>query len=462
VLLPYGLESSLRRLPVATFTLIGLCVVAFLLQLALPGASDDAIGEKITEIYKYYYSHQGLSAPESILPWLTESSRLSSVLSATLEADDAPTATATEQTTFNNLVKEYETMLHSRPTWRFGFHSQGNPLGLLLHMFLHGGWAHLLSNMWILWLVGFKIEDLWGRWVYLALYLVGGLVAAMAHVLITGSDAPMVGASGAIAALMGAFLLRLYKTRIQFVYFGMFFFRPVFKRFSLAAYVVLPFWFVKEGLIAATGQSGNVATWAHLAGFAFGVVVAFIFRVTNLEQNWLTDGQKREEIKGIEELDQAEAYVMSGMGRQAEEPLNRYLKLHPEDAYAWELLARARRETNGDYQSAVKRTVQLYLKQQMPARAAQLLEYFNFGAGLKMTLHLLAHFENPEELLGAALSKELSSPYAPKAALILAERFPSETSSELVQRVYERTTDLEWQERLERQLIKESKHPTFT
>jgi hypothetical protein len=92
-------------------------------------------------------------------------------------------------------------MLHSKPTWRFGFHSHGNLLGLLLHMFLHGGWAHLLSNMWLLWLVGFKIEDLWGRWVFVGLYLSGGIVAAVLHTPITGIDAPLVGASGAIAAL---------------------------------------------------------------------------------------------------------------------------------------------------------------------------------------------------------------------------------------------------------------------
>lgn len=453
MLLPYGLESSLRRLPVATFTLIGLCIFAFLLQLAFPGASNDALGGKISEIYQYYYSHPGLTAPESILPWLDEESGLSVMFSATLEADDATTATPAEQTTFNNLVKDYETMLHSRATWRFGFHLQGNPLGLLLHMFLHGGWAHLLSNMWLLLLVGFKIEDLWGRWVYIGLYLSGGIVAAMAHVVITGSNAPLVGASGAIAALMGAFLLRLYKTRIQFVYFGMFMFRPVFKRFSLAAYVVLPFWFIKEGLVAVTGQSGNVATWAHLIGFAFGVVVAFIFRVTNVEQNWLTDEQKREETKGIEDLDEAEALVKTGMGRQAIEPLERYLNLQPEDAYAWELLARARRSMNGDYREAAKRAAQFYLKQDMAVRAAHLLEDFGLEPGLKMTLHLLAHFDKPEELLQAALRKEVSSPYAPKAALILAERFPSEHSSELLQRVYEVTADLEWRERLEPHLL---------
>jgi membrane associated rhomboid family serine protease len=449
VLLPYGLESSLRRLPIATLSIIALCFVAFLLQLAFPGTSNEILGSKIYEIYQYYYTHPGLEAPESVAVWLKQESKMSAVLGATLEAENAPNATPSDQQTFDKMVQEYETMLRSKPAWRFGFHSHGNPLGLFFHMFLHGGWVHLLSNMWLLWLVGFKIEDLWGRWVFLGLYLSGGVVAAMSHVLITGTDLPLVGASGAIAALMGAFLLRLYKTRIHFVFFALVFLRPVFKRFSLPAYVVLPFWFLKEGFVAFTGQSGNVATWAHLAGFAFGVVVTFIFRATKLEQSWLTDEQKREEIKGIDDLEEGEAFVTSGMGRQAIVPLERFLKANPDDAYGWELLVRAKRISNDDFQEAAKKAVQLYLKQENPVRAAHLLEDFNVTASLKLVLHLLTHFQKPGAVLEAALARETTSPYAPKAALILAERYEGEKTSELVRRVYEGTNEVEWRERLE-------------
>jgi membrane associated rhomboid family serine protease len=202
-------------------SIIVLCSTTFLLQLAFPGASNKALTSKIYEIYQYYYSHPGLRVPESVAPWLSQTSDWSRVLESTVEAEDVPKVTPADQATFDKKVQEYETMLHSKPAWRFGFHSHGNPLGLFLHMFLHGGWAHLLSNMWLLWLVGFKIEDLWGRWVFLGLYLSGGIAAAMSHVLITGTNTPLVGASGAIAALMGAFLLRLYKTRIHFVFFAL-------------------------------------------------------------------------------------------------------------------------------------------------------------------------------------------------------------------------------------------------
>jgi hypothetical protein len=212
---------------------------------------------------------------------------------------------------------------------------------------------------------------------------------------------------------------------------------------------VLPFWFVKEGFVAFTGQSGNVATWAHLAGFAFGVVIAFMFRATRLEQRWLSDEQKREEIKGIEDLETAEAFVTTGLGRQALEPLKRFLKMHPEDAYAWELLARAKRISNDDFQESAKKAVQLYLRQENPVRSAHLLEEFGVSASLKLVLHLLAHFEKPGEVLEAALSRETTSPYAPKAALMLGERYGSEKSSDIVRRVYEGTSDVEWRERLE-------------
>lgn len=115
-----------------------------------------------------------------------------------------------EQAQLNAMAAELERDLAKRPERRFGFWSGGSLLGILFHRFMHSSWSHLIGNMWLLVLIGFKIEDLWGHWVFSALYLAGGLVAANPQASIASFDVPMVGASGAIAALMGAFLLRLY------------------------------------------------------------------------------------------------------------------------------------------------------------------------------------------------------------------------------------------------------------
>lgn len=414
-----------------------------------PGATSKQVSDSVFKIYQYYHSHTGLEAPKHIQSWLQTSDAMSQLFKESLEAEGQTQATAEKQQIFNQMIADYDKLLSALLVWKYGFHSGGHPLGLLLHMFLHASWFHLISNMWLLWLIGFKIEDLWGKWVFLGLYFVGGIVAALAYVAITGSQSPLIGASGAIAALMGAFLLRLYKTRIKFVFVALVFLRLRIKHFSLPAYVALIFWFLREGFVVLTGQSGNVATWAHLVGFAFGVLVAFIFRITKVENYWLTEGQKYEDIKGIQDREDAEAYVGSGMFQQAKTPLMRYLKIHSEDAYAWELLARTERGLTSNYQEAAKRAIQLYLKQDMSVRAAKLLEEFAIESNLKMILHLLNHFDEPQAILEKALHKEPDSPYAPKAALLFASKYSNGNPSQLVQAVYAKTNDLEWRERLE-------------
>lgn len=110
-------------------------------------------------------------------------------------------------------------------------------------MFLHTGWLHLIGNMWFLWLAGFILEDRWGRVIYPIFYLLAGIAASLFHVLFYhGSLAPVLGASGAIAALMGGFLVRFPKLKIEMMWF-MLIFRVRFKAY---AYWLLPMWLFME------------------------------------------------------------------------------------------------------------------------------------------------------------------------------------------------------------------------
>ena len=162
----------------------------------------------------------------------------------------------------------------------------GLSLGLFTHQFAHGGYLHLVGNMIFLWFTGANMEYRWGAAVWGAVYLVGGAAAALAYTLLHPTSAiPLVGASGAVATAMGAFLACHYKTRIKCWYFYFLFFRFKSGTFIAPAYVTLPIWFLIELVLSAfEGDQGGVANSAHVAGFVFGLAVALLLRTTGIEQ----------------------------------------------------------------------------------------------------------------------------------------------------------------------------------
>ena len=145
-------------------------------------------------------------------------------------------------------------------------------------MFLHGSWMHLLGNMWFLWLFGNNIEDSMTRPRFLAFYLLCGLAAAMAQVWANpSSGVPMVGASGAISGVMGAYLVLFPRVRVWTIIPLGFFFHSM----ALPAWVMLIYWAflqVAGGVTSpAAEQTGGVAFWAHVGGFVAGVVLIKMF-----------------------------------------------------------------------------------------------------------------------------------------------------------------------------------------
>lgn len=146
-------------------------------------------------------------------------------------------------------------------------------LSLFTTMFLHGGWLHLLGNMWFLWLFGNNVEDRLGHVPYALFYLGGGLVATFCHWLTgTASVTPVIGASGAIAAMLGAYAVTWPTAKVRCVLFLLVFFLIV----QVPALLVLGLWLVEQLLEGANalnlGMDGGVAWWAHIGGFAMGAV----------------------------------------------------------------------------------------------------------------------------------------------------------------------------------------------
>ncbi len=162
-------------------------------------------------------------------------------------------------------------------------------LSLVSSMFLHGGWLHLLGNMWYLWIFGDNIEDRLGHLRFLVFYLVAGIVSALAHAFFNpGSPVPTVGASGAIAGVLGAYAQAFPRARVVTLVPIFFFFQVI----ALPALLVLGLWFVFQFLSGALSMggagSGGVAWWAHIGGFAFGyVVMAWLSRPAKRSGAWV-------------------------------------------------------------------------------------------------------------------------------------------------------------------------------
>ncbi len=151
-------------------------------------------------------------------------------------------------------------------------------LTLLTSMFLHGSWFHIIGNMVFLWAFGPAMEDLMNPWRFTLFYLLGGLVAMLAQVAASpNSPIPTLGASGAIAAVMGAFLVTYPRDDIRTLFFFFFFFRITF----IPAILLIGFWFLIQVLnvgAVAHVQHGGVAYVAHVGGFLYGVLAVRLFR----------------------------------------------------------------------------------------------------------------------------------------------------------------------------------------
>ena len=146
------------------------------------------------------------------------------------------------------------------------------------HMFLHGGWLHLIGNMWFLWIFGGNVEDSMGHGRFIAFYLLCGLAAAAAQIYVNPrSGVPMVGASGAIGGVMGAYILLYPWVQVKMLLFLGF----IWKTFTISAVWMLGYWFVVQlvgGVGAIGAHGGGVAFWAHVGGFVAGALLVLVFR----------------------------------------------------------------------------------------------------------------------------------------------------------------------------------------
>lgn len=240
------------RFPVVTVTIMVANILVFLYQLALSGAGT---GENAGQ-WLFTWWEAGCDVPLQFAQMLRFSQ---------LAAEDVFTfrfgAVPCEITHGIDLPP-----LAPFPVW----------FTLLTSMFMHAGLLHILGNMWYLWIFGDNIENAFGRLGYGGFYLLSGLAAAFAQIFVSPSSViPMVGASGAISGVLGAYLvLYPYGRILTLVPLFPFFVRLIY----LPAIVLLGFWFLMQflGGISSTINGGGVAYWAHAGGFAAGALFAWL------------------------------------------------------------------------------------------------------------------------------------------------------------------------------------------
>jgi len=331
------------------------------------------------------------------------------------------------QEEMDSLAQQYVTFSAASLTQQYAFvPAHPRALTYLTANFLHGGWLHLIGNMWFLWLAGFVLEDVWGRPLYTVFYLVAGAAALQFHAWTNpGSLVPTLGASGAVAALMGAFLVRFPKMKIRMAW--LFAFRII--RFNAPAYTLLPLWLLLEVFYgAAFGGSSGVAHWAHVGGFAFGAIAAVALRYSGLEQKANQAVESKVSWTADPAIDQAHELIEQGQFDAAGELLKQHLAAQADSVDAAILLCDVYRKKNdaSAFQQATAQLCALHLKLREPEAAWQDYEEFLNAGGTQLPA-------NTRMELGRALEEQQNFERALSEYLSLAENCASERAGLMAQ-----------------------------
>jgi membrane associated rhomboid family serine protease len=390
MLIPIGHERmSARRLPIITLALIVLNVGAFLLTHDTIQKQSSELGEVKKHILLLAAMHPDLTMPddaqqfvntfrehnEKVWAYLQDGNR------KVIDGWDArmrmAVEPAVEQEEMDTLTSRYSQMARSALTEQYAFiPAERKPITYVTANFLHGGWLHLIGNMWFLWLAGFILEDAWGRTIYTIIYFLAGAAALQFHLWMNpGSMTATLGASGAVAALMGAFLVRFPTLKIKMAWLVSF--RLI--RFKAAAYWLLPLWLALEVFSGALfGQYSGVAHWAHVGGFAFGAVIALLLKITGIEHKLDQAVESKVSLSGDEELLELGETLQSNV-EQTLPKLQDYVKAHPDSIDAHLLLHQAflKRNEIPAYQETALKLCRLHLKAQDTDAALQ--DYDDFA-----------------------------------------------------------------------------------
>ena len=439
MLLPIGHERmSARRLPIVTLALIAVNVVIFLVTHDTLEKQSAQLGQVRSHILLLAAMHPDLTTPDDARQMITNfrdhhqklwthlqdpNREVMDAWDAQIRGIDDP---AREQEEMDSLTAQNSQLASTSLTEQYAFvPAEQKPITYVTANFLHGGWLHLIGNMWFLWLAGFILEDTWGRAIYSIVYFVAGAAALQFHLWMNpGSLVATLGASGAVAALMGAFLVRFPKLKIEMAWLVSF--RLI--RFKAAAYWLLPLWLATEVFSGTLfGQSSGVAHWAHVGGFAFGAAIALLLKVSGVEHKLDQAVESSVSLSGDPEL-LAIGETLETNVDEALSKLKVYVQTHPDSIDAYLLLQQAYRKKNEipSYQEAVIKLCGLHMKSRDTEAALQDYQDFLNSGGKELPaalwLDLCRAAESKQDFERAVQEYEkLAAVYAKERQAIVAQ-----------------------------------------
>jgi membrane associated rhomboid family serine protease len=340
LIIPLGNENNtVRRHPWVTYALLALNVaVSILTAVAGPGVKmRQHFNTKMEEIGGFLNERPYLKLPRDLTPYCNQGcvDEFAQKTQQLVRRGRMPVEwiVREQQQKLEQLVGEAMKIRAQHPTFGFGFYpSRPIESSILTYMFLHDGMLHLLGNMLFLFVSAPFIEDLFGRVLFTVLYLITGIVAALTHAsFFPDSVVPLVGASGAVAGVMGAFLVRLATARLRFLVFPMIFLPILRFRITLPAFVVLPLWLGEQVLYAhVAGPGSSVAFWAHVGGFASGAVLAGLVVLSGIETRYIHPRiEKSISLQQHPSLERALEARMAGRWDEARRHVARVLAAEP-------------------------------------------------------------------------------------------------------------------------------------
>jgi membrane associated rhomboid family serine protease len=417
---------TLQRLPWATIVIIALNFVVFAFTWIPAQRDQEKLWGVIDDIEVFAESNPGIAN------------------------EDFESQQALEQ--YKRLLGRLEEARRESLFGQYGFvpiHQEWSDL--FCSMFLHAGWLHLLGNMYLLWMCGCSLEDVWGRPLYLLVFLASGTAAALSHAyMFPDSGSPLVGASGAIAGLMGAFLIRYYNARIRFFYWIFFVYLGTF---FAPAWIMLPLWLASQFFYAFVyGDSSPVAFWAHIGGFIFGLVVALYLKLSLVEEAFLAPAIEEKTTLFSQHPAVEAALGCCDRGEHQEGIRHLYVALrnNPEDIDALHLLAQCN-VAIGRYDDATKslqQKMRIHLKRGEKELAID--TYFEMQAIqpspslsareallLASALAQSNYHQEAIQLLRGLFDSNISAPMKLKASLALADLYAGDNKTHLALQLLE-------------------------
>jgi membrane associated rhomboid family serine protease len=354
-------RSRSKRAPIITILIVVVNVAVFAITLRSVEDQDSKIETSAQQLFQFLQQNPGFLLFTETQQKLKDAGLLeegsNTVFGFSVDRPDDEQAkllvgdqAGTLRIEFDQKIDDFKQARRSHIFYQFGIAPGGEwkPYQLLTSMFLHGGFWHLLGNMVFFCAIGLTLEALWGRSIFLGFYLLVGVAACIPEIILPAS-VPSLGASGAIAGIMGGFLVSLHKTKLKILWacLPLLLFAPLllahkikpFGILLIPAYIFLPFYFVSQMLMwwffKELGLFSGTAYSVHVGGFFFGVSLAVALEYVNLKTHFF--GLEYNESLAAAEVKE---FTEAGQVVLAEQKMQAFIRKHPDDINALTELGR--------------------------------------------------------------------------------------------------------------------------